>query len=292
MNREDRAIGALLGFAAGDALGATTEFMTPEAIEATLGRHTEITGGGLLKWKPGQGTDDSDLVFVLARAYADGYSLRYVADSYLEWLEAGPKDVGGTTRAALTHYRVTRNPKTSGRKAMTKTSAGNGSLMCALPTGLVPQNRSTRSIRAAELSRITHWDKRCVDSCIAYVNIVAHLMNGMSPRDAVDEANVSLTKSVEDVLDRAPYMEFGDISPEGYVLRTLEVAVWAVCQEDSIENLLIDIVNLGDDSDTNAAIAGGLLGARDGAEAVPERWVRKLQYRDEAIALGRILTRS
>lgn len=294
LTRESRTQGALLGFAAGDALGATTEFMQPEMIREVLGLHTEIIGEGVFNWRPGQGTDDSDLMFALARTYRAGYSLKGAANRYLKWLDfEQPRDIGGTTHAALTHYRKSRNPKISGRRAHTRMAAGNGSLMCALPTGLVPMNRGTRCERAAELSRITHFDKRCVESCIAYVNIVANLLDGLDPRDAVWEvAGMEFIHDVDDVLRRAPLMRFDDLSFSGFVLDSLTVAVWAVCQlDDTLEDLLIAIVNQGNDADTTAAIAGGLLGARDGIDAVPERWVEKLEYREEALQLGEAFAR-
>lgn len=288
MKRETRIAGALMGFAAGDALGATTEFMTPEKIRKHYRRHRNITGGGTLGWRAGQGTDDSDLMFRLARVYCTGYSPEAVAESWLEWLESNPKDVGGTTNAGLKHYGETRDAWGSGVAVMTKMSAGNGSLMSCLPTGLAVRDAGERALRATDVSCITHADPRCVHACVAYTHIVAQLLDGEDARDAVWETSryFEWDSEIATILQRAPMMRFKELSFSGYVLDTLTVAVWAVCQERSLENLLIDIVNQGDDADTTAAVAGGLLGARDGVQAVPRRWVQKLEYAAEALDLG------
>ena len=99
----DRLQGGLLGVAVGDALGATLEFAPPQPADAL---HTEISGGGVFGWIPGAPTDDTDLTMAVAEAYAAGFSLEGVADRFLAWYQAGPKDVGGTTAAALRRLRA------------------------------------------------------------------------------------------------------------------------------------------------------------------------------------------
>lgn len=288
MKRETRVAGALMGFAAGDALGATTEFMTPQDIRKYLGRHDSIVGGGVLGWRAGEGTDDSDTMFALASVYAEGYTLKSAADALLAWLQTDPKDVGGTTNAALKHYAEFGDEYACGPAVVTKMAAGNGSLMWSLATGLVVRDPVLRARRAAQLSAITHADKRCIDACIAYTDIVAHLIEGVSPREAIDRAARALPYDslVRKILRRAPSRRLKNLRTSGYVLDTLEVAVWAICQEDSLENLLIKIVNRGDDADTVAAVAGGLLGARDGVRAIPNRWCSPLEYEETAVRLA------
>jgi ADP-ribosyl-[dinitrogen reductase] hydrolase len=282
-DKTDRIHGALLGLAAGDALGATVEFATAERIKNTYGVHRDIIGGGAFNWRPGQGTDDTDLAIALARVYADGYSLEAVADAFLAWANGDPKDIGGTTHAALTHYRKHGNPHTSGKAVITKNSAGNGSLMRALATGLFVDDSAVRARQAAEISAITHADKRCIDACVIYADIAHYLVKGARPADAIRLASVSVPANSPalSVLSWAPLDELHELDPGGYVLASLGVAVWAISQTNSFEDILIDIVNLGDDADTTGAIAGGLLGAHRGIQAIPLRWLNKLEYRDE-----------
>jgi ADP-ribosyl-[dinitrogen reductase] hydrolase len=258
-----------------------------------FGVHCDIIGGGAFNWRPGQGTDDTDLAIALARVYADGYSLEAAADAFLKWWDSNPPDVGGTTHAALTHYSTHGNPYTSGRAVMTKKAAGNGSLMRALATGLVSGLDSvTRARHAAEISAITHADQRCIDACIVYTCMVHYLVSGAKPADAIRFAKVSVPADspVIDILHEAPNLRLNDLNPTGYVLHSLEIAVWALTQTNTFEDILIDIVNLGDDADTTGAIAGGLMGAHRGTQAIPLRWLNKLEYRDEIESLVPQLT--
>ncbi|MFD8493303.1 ADP-ribosylglycohydrolase family protein [Amycolatopsis sp. NPDC059657] len=285
---EDRARGGLLGLAAGDALGATVEFCAPEKIAATYGRHTDIIGGGAFRWRPGQGTDDSDMTAAVARAYADGYTLRDVGDHFLSWYRGRPRDIGGTTAFALSELAATGDPMKSGQVALRQigqgSAAGNGSLMRALPTALARNTPAVRRREAAEISAITHADARCVQACVAYVEVAALLLDGREPADAVAAALDGLeldNDAVRQALQIDPNLPVEQLSTGGYVADSLADAVWAILQPQSLEEVLVDLVNRGDDADTTGAIAGGLLGVRDGAAAIPERWLTTLEYRDE-----------
>lgn len=288
----ERIAGGLLGLAAGDALGATVEFLSAGEIARRHGTHTEITGGGAFGWRPGQGTDDTDLAVAVARAYAEGYSLDRVGRHFLAWYRSGPRDIGGTTRAALAELDHSGDPATSGHHVAGRAmSAGNGSLMRCLATGLVRREPSRRRIEAVEVSAVTHADRRCTQACAAYCDLVAYLLDGASPAEAVDQvlASSPMGDDVASAVAAAGGMRPGDLDPGGYVVSTLQVGVWALLQRRPLEDVLVDVVNLGGDADTTGAVAGGLLGVRDGAEAVPRRWVDALEYRDTLLALARQL---
>lgn len=112
---ESRIMGGLLAVAAGDALGATVEFMRPSEIRRRFGVHREIAGGGAFNWLPGEGTDDTDLTWAVLAAYLGGpYTLGRVADNLLEWFDSKPRDVGGATSQALTRLERTGDPYSSG----------------------------------------------------------------------------------------------------------------------------------------------------------------------------------
>ena len=153
----DAISGGLLGVAAGDALGATVEFMSPADIERRHGVHRDIVGGGAFGWRPGQGTDDTDLT----RAVVSGYlstggtdSLDAIAEEFLAWFDTDPPDVGLTTREALRRLRRDGDPATSGLTS--EHSCGNGSLMRALPTALVRADPARRRAESAQISAVTH----------------------------------------------------------------------------------------------------------------------------------------
>ncbi|WP_216216882.1 ADP-ribosylglycohydrolase family protein [Amycolatopsis aidingensis] len=292
----DRAHGGLLGLAAGDALGATVEFRTPEQIAAEFGRHTEIIGGGTFRWRPGQGTDDTDMTAAVARAYVEGYTSHRVGKHFLDWYREGPRDIGNSTATALSTLAATGDPSSSGHAALAtigpNRAAGNGSLMRALPTALARNDQATRIREAAEISSITHADPRCVQACIAYVEIAAHLLDGHDAGEAINAVLNVPELDRDDVRQALRYPSatpVDELSTGGYVLDSLAAAVWAIQQPHPLEDTLIDIVNRGDDADTTGAIAGGLLGLRDGIHAIPTRWQTVLEYGPEFHTLANAL---
>ena len=284
---ERRVAGGLLGLAVGDALGATVEFMAAEQICDSFGRHTEICGGGAFGWRAGQGTDDTDLTYLVARAYAQGYSLRGVADDFLGWYDSRPRDVGGTAAAALAAYREDRDPHRSGLAVLSPMSAGNCSLMRCLATGMVRPDARHRRAEAVAISAVTHADARCVEACSAYCDLVHHLLEGAAPDEALDAVleDDELGDELRGAITAAGWLEASELSPSSYVVTTLQVGIWALLQPRPLEDVLIDVVNLGGDADTTGAVAGGLLGVRSSVEAIPHRWLDRLEYRDALTAL-------
>ena len=280
----DRMGGGLLGVAAGDALGATLEFMTASEIRRRFGTHREIIGGGPFGWRPGQGTDDTDLTWAVLSAYLDGpYSLERVADNMLDWYHTGPRDIGGATARALGRLDRTGDPRTSGNTG--DRSCGNGSLMRCIPTALARPDADLRRRELTEISAITHAHIRCTDSCVAYGEIVNALLEGSEVPDALAAARtLDLDPEVRRALDVDPALPVERLRTTGYVIDSLACAVWAIQQDATFEEVIVALVNRGDDTDTTGAIAGGLMGVLLGAEAVPSRWREKLEYRARLVA--------
>lgn len=309
----DKALGALLGVHAGDSLGATLEFRSHASIkrEYPTGLR-DIIGGGGFNWAPGAATDDTDLTRAVLLAYVsretsdnkeDFSIVRASANNSLQWLEGNwpqrkpgepPIDIGGATNIGLRNYKRTLNPYTSGAG---ENSAGNGSLMRCIPTALFTSDPEQRMKESIEISQITHNDKRCTISCAAYNEIVAALLRGTSVQAAVNIGKEVADKfdcpavreaiergeklSISTIAEKGPGSELPD-KTSGYVLQSLSVAIAAVLDERGLEDVLVDVVRIGGDTDTNGAIAGGLLGARDGLEeGIPERWLDVLQFRKE-----------
>jgi ADP-ribosylglycohydrolase len=286
--RADRIRGGLLGVHAGDSLGATLEFKGPEQIRAKYGRHKDITGGGPFGWQTGDPTDDTDLTWCVARAYRDGTGVKGAADNMVDWLKRGPRDVGGATSSGLRHYMATGDPAKAGAG---QGSAGNGSLMRCIATGLLRSDPELRRAESEQISAITHDDQDCQNACAAYNEMVAALVDGKTPDEAVQAAfdMPGLRPKVQDSIERglrvdlAKAYEEADQCPagypssaSGYVLHSLALSVAAVRDPRPMEDVLVDVVNIGGDTDTNGAICGGILGARDGASALPGRWVATL----------------
>ena len=267
----DAIVGGLLGVAAGDAFGATVDFMTPEEIQEKHGVHREIIGGGHFGWRPGQGTDDTDLTWAVVRGYleTDGVdSLHGIAPAFLVWLDTNPRDVGGTTRAALLRLRESGDPTTSGLTH--ERSCGNGSLMRALPTALIRSDAERRRAESAQISAITHAHPRCIDSCIAHNEMAAVLLEGAHPSEAIARAQVlDLHPDVQGALEVAANRSVTSLSTEGYVIDSLRCSTWSIQQPESLEDVLVALVHRGGDADTTCAIAGGLLGIIHGEASIP-----------------------
>ncbi|KAF9767186.1 hypothetical protein IL306_000276 [Fusarium sp. DS 682] len=307
--RESRVIGALLGVHTGDSLGATLEFKTHTDIahEYPLGLR-EIVGGGPFRWSPGHATDDTDMTRGVLLAYHDYKAgddiARLAGDYFINWLRgewpgrrpgSRPEDIGGATFDGLSKYKKTRDPDRAGAG---EGSAGNGSLMRCIPTALFqhdPQKLVEESLR---ISKITHDDKRCTVACAAYNTIVSKLIDQVDPMEAI-EAGLKVAETLEGAsgpvcqaielgksLNVASMAEKGP-PPElkgrcsGYVLESLSLSIAAALDPRSLEDIVVDVVRIGSDTDTNGAIAGGMLGARDGATAIPSQWRSVLQFGDE-----------
>jgi ADP-ribosylglycohydrolase len=300
----DRYAGALLGVHAGDALGATVEFSPWSDIRTRYPEGVrEIIGGGPFHWPPGHATDDTDLTRAVLLAYLDPGEdvVLTAARNMLDWLEGrwpgrtegkSPRDVGRATLTGLRRFQSSGDPSTSGCGLG---QAGNGSLMRCIPTALAVRDRARRIDESMRISAVTHSDPRCTVSCAAYNELVFALLSQTPAAEAVAEAQmVARELGSAPVADAIAYgaqlrpamlvrtgQTFLEDDAAGYVLDSLSLAVAAVLDPRPLPDVLIDIVRLGNDTDSNGAIAGGLLGARDGAEAIPPQWTEVLQFGDE-----------
>lgn len=315
--RRSRTLGALLGVHCGDSLGATFEFQPwSHIIREYPNGLREIIGGGSFNWPVGHATDDTDLTRAVLLAYRDYEENKYaanrsvvkefniakVAAEYsLKWYEGDwpgrkkgtrPFDIGNATRIGLQQFRQSRNTEKAGAGIG---SAGNGSLMRCIPTALfAPEER--RRQESIAISEFTHNDPRCTVACAAYNEIVAALVDGKTPQEAIDIGKTVATDlgcaDVTNAIKEGETLPLANIAsegtrgdvlfnPSGYVLNSLKLSIAALLDTRSFEDVLVDVVRIGGDSDTNGAIAGGLLGARDGIDEIPERWLEKLQFRQE-----------
>ncbi len=303
--RVGRVAGALLGVHVGDALGATLEFSPWSAIRARYPAGLrDIVGGGPFGWSAGHATDDTDLTRAVLLAYlgpGDGDVVRSAADKMLAWLDgywpgrepgSRPRDVGRATVRGLERYRRSGDPRAAGAG---EGQAGNGSLMRCIPTALAVGGPERRIRESIQISAITHDDPRATLACAAYNEIASALLNDARPREAVASGLAAAgelgSSPVADAISRGQHLQPAvmaatgtiplDDEASGLVLDSLSLAVAAVLDPRPLPDVLIDIVRIGNDTDTNAAIAGGLLGARDGAVAIPARWRTLLQFEQE-----------
>ena len=268
-----RAQGCLLGQIAGDSLGALVEFATAEQVARRYPDGPRLLeDGGTWDTLGGQPTDDSEMALALARSILDngGYDPAAALRAYHEWQASGPFDMGKTVRAAL-----------SGRPD--PASQANGSLMRASPIGVfahaVSLEESARIARAD--SGLTHPNPVCGDACAAYVAAIRHsVLHGDGPdaayRAALDWATAAggAPTVVEALRQAAESPPVCDGASQGFVLIALRNAFYELLHAESLEAGVVATVRRGGDTDTNAAIAGALLGAVHGRGAVPRQWRR------------------
>ncbi|MEW6720562.1 MAG: ADP-ribosyl-[dinitrogen reductase] hydrolase [Thermodesulfobacteriota bacterium] len=260
-----RAHAVLLGSAVGDALGATTEFMSPDQIRERFGVHREIAGGGWLDLAPGQVTDDTEMSLCIARAIVSrgGWDLVGVADRFAEWLAGNPVDVGATCRRGIAEYRGKKQLQTPPNER----DAGNGAAMRMAPVALYTLGDEERMGRlAVEQARLTHNHPLSDAACVAVGILVQRGVLGSSAR--------KLRAAADELVSRHPAFRFNgyDGGATAYVADTLRTVLSAFFATGSFEECLVKTVNRGDDSDTTGAIAGAIAGARYGLEAIPARW--------------------
>ena len=281
----DRVLGSVLGLALGDALGAPFEFSRREDIPDPLVPF-ERQWMGL---PPGTTTDDTAMALNLVRSLAQNGAL-VPADlmaRHLKWLDSDPRDVGMLTRRVLRRVEAGEEPEAAAEAVWQErgpeVSAGNGSVMYCAPLGAAYANRPITLLGVAPwLSALTHFDERCRTAVVAVTVTVASLIRGDDPEAAV-------RKSVEVVLDRpgGEELEFlvdaagwdraVDGPDQGFCLYTAAIGLQAVARSLDVEEELLHVVGLGGDTDTNAAVAGALLGAAVGATGLPKAWLERLQ---------------
>ena len=285
---QDRALGAFLGLAVGDALGTTLEFQDRDSQPP----HTEMLGGGVFDLAPGQWTDDTSMALALADSLVAHPTLDAtdLMQRFVAWGERGDYsctgtcfDIGITTRQALQRFTVTGNPFAGSDASDT---AGNGSIMRLAPVALVALSDAALAERlAVDQSRVTHAAPACLDACRFMVEVLRELIAGgeapFRPREP------GAFPSIKDLV-RGAYTgkTRKEIRSTGYVVDTLEAALWAVQRTTNFEDALVLAVNLGGDADTVGAVAGQLAGARYGLSGIPRRWLAPLAWRDrlEAVA--------
>lgn len=305
MFNRDRARGALMGLAVGDAMGTTQEFSQPDAPAFPVlarGPQRDIVGGGPFELEPGQVTDDTQMATCLAASLGkhNGFDVNDVAARYVAW-QGHAFDIGGQTRSALDAIECGTSPRDAGREvweATGRNAAGNGSLMRTAPIGVFFARDLERLRQASrEDSAITHFDERCQEACVAFNAAIAAALatsGDVDPhqiwRSAREEVSRDdLANDLEQARRDDPDLLSDDLhihEHQGFVRVAFRLAFWELLHAPSVEAALIDVVNRGGDADTNGAIAGALLGAVHGERAIPARWRRLVLHALEDTAPG------
>jgi len=289
----ERIRGSLLGLAAGDAVGTTLEFRPPGTFEAI----TDMVGGGPFRLTAGEWTDDTSMALCLAESLIEcrGFDPVDQLRRYLRWYREGHLasnghcfDIGNTVRSALHRFEETADPYCGSTDPY---SAGNGSIMRLAPVPLFYATSPEDALeKSADSSRTTHGAATAVDACRYLGGMIAGAVVGASK----EELLAPRFSPVPGYWKRAPMQAEVDevaagsfrnrkppeIQGTGYVVKSLEAALWAFENSNSFEEGCLLAVNLGDDADTTGAVYGQLAGAFYGADGIPDRWVERLALRE------------
>lgn len=280
----DRAVGVLLGLACGDALGVPYEF---DRVRLASGERPQMLGGGLGDFEPAEWSDDTAMAVGVAEGLGAGESLEErldgVARRFLDWYRTSPPDIGVQTRTVLSTVEETAG--TGLAVAMTAAAdafarqhphaAGNGALMRTAPVALAHlDDRAACAEAARAVAELTHADPDVADSCVLWTEAVRRAVVGGGIDVGAGLDLVERPDFWRDVLADAATGELGRLRPNGWTVRTLQVAYGAILRADlDIEEALATAIRVGDDTDTVAAVAGALLGAHHGAAALPTSWI-------------------
>ena len=290
---EDRAIGALLGLAIGDAIGATLE----TALRDSCAPVEDMIGGGLFRLEPGQWTDDTSLALALGESLVerDGIDEADLMRRFTAWWREGRYastgrafGIGPVTRASLERWLVTGDPIAG---STSPGSATNGSLMRLAPIAIRYWNdKAKRCEAAARQSRTTHGAEEAVDACIAFADLLADAIAGKPRAEVLRSRDEKLADKIAAIVKGSWRGKRRDeIASSGYVAHTLEAAIWSVAETGDFRGAILFAANLGEDADTNAAVAGQLAGALYGLSGIPQAWKERVFWSERIQTLARQL---
>lgn len=304
----DQIKAALFGVAVGDAVGVPFEFSSREEMQQNPA--TEMIGYGSYNQPPGTWSDDSSLTFCLADALAThGYSLHTIAFNFHMWRTNAwwsarneVFDIGNLTSQAITRLFILLENENYNELTQLKYSGnefenGNGSLMRIIP--LLFYIKVLDPIKQFdivwEISALTHRHIRAAMSCFIYLNLAENILNGCKKEEAYDLTRKTVTnlwKEIDFSLDEQTHFHrliqtdiretrIEDLKSGGYVIEVLESSIWFFLNKNNYRDTILSIINIGHDTDTSAAIAGGLAGIYYGYEGIPDEWVNNLARKED-----------
>jgi len=288
----ERFRGCLLGLAVGDAVGTTVEFKPRGSFSPV----TDMTGGGSFALKPGQWTDDTSMALCLAMSLIEQgeFDPRDQMNRYCNWRNNGYFsstgrcfDIGNTVSQALDRYEQTGEPMSGSTNSR---SAGNGCLMRLAPVPMFYfPNRDHTLHYSAESSRPTHGATECLDASRLFGDILYRALSGVGKAEVLFSSEPEIAKSPTiRAIARGEYQHkaIDQIRGTGYVVDSLEAALWCFWTTETFEQAILAAANLGDDADTTAAICGQVAGAFYGESGIPTHWLNQLFMLPEIIHLA------
>lgn len=292
---KDRMLGCLYGQAIGDALGLGSEFMDKDEVRknypAGLTNYDHIIQDAhRRRWKKGAWTDDTDMMLCILSAFENGkFNLHKVAQNFKDWFNGEPMGIGGHTYKVLCMSDYVEQPELCSKiwwDLSRHQSAANGALMRTSVVGLAQTNIE---VQAEDICKLTHYDPRCVGSCVIATSIIHNLVwhDRQLSYDEIKNIALRYDERILEWVDAAynsseiSMLDLDETYSIGYTLRTLSAALWCYWHSTLFENGLFSVVNEGGDADTNGAIACAILGARFGYSSLPSYYINNLYKQTE-----------
>jgi ADP-ribosyl-[dinitrogen reductase] hydrolase len=291
---------ALFGVAVGDALGVPHEFSPPETLRDNP--VTDMVGYGTYNLHAGTWSDDSSLTFCLAESLCSGYNTDHMGELFVKWYykdywtaTGEVFDIGIGTRNAL--YKIKNGTKAELAGGREENDNGNGSLMRILPLVFAIKDLpiKERFERTKHVSSITHGHVRAVMACFYYLEFAKQLIEGKTKFDIYRSLQTSIPLFFTEIgIDQAEIEHFNrllkanisdlslsEIRSGGYVIETIEACIWCILTTENYKEAVLKAVNLGHDTDTTAAVTGGLAGLLFGFDGIPSEWIDALARKSD-----------
>lgn len=296
MDLDERFRGCLLGLAVGDAVGTTLEFHR----RGTFLPLTDMVGGGPFRLLPGQWTDDTSMALCLATSLVErgGFDPVDQMSRYCQWADHGYLsstgtcfDIGTTVVRSLRRYQRDGNPYAG---SPDPDLAGNGCIMrlAPIPMYFFPNLEAVERF-AVDSSRTTHGAEECIDACRLFARILCRAFLGRSKDEVLlGDADSFVAGECVTAIARGSYREKleAEIHGSGYVVQSLEAALWVFARTHNFADAILMAANLGDDADTTAAVCGQIAGAYYGESKIPSHWLERLAFRSEITTLANQLS--
>lgn len=307
----NKVLDAIMGVAIGDAVGVPFEFRSREDMKENPA--TDMTGYGTYNQPHGTWSDDSSLTFCLAQSLIQGYDIKDMAEKFIKWRDEAywtahneVFDIGKTTSIAISRLKRIINEAhldelTRQKEQGIPQDNGNGSLMRIIPLLFYVRGRPIEEQFDIiwEVSALTHRHIRAAMSCLIYLKLAEMILDGMDKRRAYNETRKDISNFWEDIgfplEERKHFNKLiqndildtpkDELLSGGYVIEVLESSIWFFLNTDNYRDSILGIINLGHDTDTSAAITGGLAGLYYGVDNIPTYWVNTIARKKDIIKL-------
>lgn len=283
---KERVKGALFGLACGDAVGTTLEF----ELKGTFEPIKDMVGGGPFDLKAGEWTDDTSMALCLGHSLVtkSGFDPVDQMNRYCNWYQYGYMssngecfDIGITVSTALKKYLESKEPFCG---SVDERSSGNGSIMRLAPIPMFYWDSAEDCIHyAGESSRTTHGSAECIDGCRFFANLIYRAFRSSSKAEIFEGAEYEPYTEKVSKISKMDFMKvpYENLTGSGYVVESLESALWCFLNSGSFEEAVLLAANIGNDADTTAAVCGQIAGAFYGISGIPRKWLRLLSMFSE-----------